>query len=478
MEGRTSRSNNVHNRRYRASCDYCTDSKLKCDQVKPQCNRCTSRGRACVYSLIRAVGRPPRSNACVNNSIRRAVSEADSSKNASQTIHTTNVDKSPTRSQDAPETLINSSETSSPCQVQSTIEPHTLDISMGGNFEFGDSSEPLGFQAFSFDDISLGEVMDSSMPINGADGIPNVDPDDLTLCCMDQLDTDPMTAAQDSINTPRNDFAISPGTQSTSLTSLAEIPAPATTEKSAAKTGLSSPLFSVDRLSDIAPSKLHRLMMEICPESQPSLRIPLAGIGEKQDDSSRCICPALVGSLQVFASNPALSPGPQGLIRLDLLLLLDDQLWQTQHAISKCRSCGQFPSNFQKMTLCTMADWMADNWKTCLQQRLVRPRTSSYFRNCEEMQPQPSPSPAGAELCCLRLGPTRINDITWRICLQNLVRLRLIRLTQLIQSVSCGAGHSESSRSKPSTLKLVVNALKQETNSKIQMALGMMDSCR
>ncbi|TKW57949.1 Aflatoxin biosynthesis regulatory protein [Colletotrichum tanaceti] len=47
-------------RRLRNSCDLCTRSKLKCDQMKPSCNRCVRRGQGCVYSQVRKAGRPPK----------------------------------------------------------------------------------------------------------------------------------------------------------------------------------------------------------------------------------------------------------------------------------------------------------------------------------------------------------------------------------------------------------------------------------
>lgn len=59
-------------RRLRSSCDYCTESKLKCDQQKPSCRRCLNRQRACVYSPIRRAGRPPKS-ASIQNSIDETI---------------------------------------------------------------------------------------------------------------------------------------------------------------------------------------------------------------------------------------------------------------------------------------------------------------------------------------------------------------------------------------------------------------------
>ncbi|KZL68474.1 zn 2cys6 transcription [Colletotrichum incanum] len=40
----------TNKRRLRNSCDCCTRSKLKCDQMKPSCNRCVRRSQDCVYN--------------------------------------------------------------------------------------------------------------------------------------------------------------------------------------------------------------------------------------------------------------------------------------------------------------------------------------------------------------------------------------------------------------------------------------------
>lgn len=487
MEGRASR-NNRHNRRFRASCDQCTDSKLKCDQVKPQCNRCTSRGRACVYSLIRAVGRPPRSSTCAIDNRRGISHEAESGnrlgrdagpqKNVSQT-GAIDIDKEPTiqespnprtpsRQLPSPDETTSISE-SSPCQK--SLDPHMLDFSVDGNFDFTkEPFEPLevfSFDDVSFDDVSFNDIADPHrQSLDGKNILAN------NACCLNQLDTGSLAAqaVYDSSNTSANDFiTISPGTRSATLIKTL---GSATPERSAAKAKDSNPLFSVDSLCDIAPSRLHSLILQICPEVQPNLQLPLT-LGETHD-SGQCICPALVGSLQVFASNPALCAGPQWSISLDLLLLLDDHLSQTQRALSKCRNCGQLPSYFQEMTLCMMVDWMADNWQRCLQQSFIRPRSATFLRSCEETPQQPSTS--GSEMCCLRVGSTRVDDMTWRICVQDLVKLRLIRLARLLKSIACAVGHPESSRNKKSTLKLAVDALRREANSKIEMVLGMMGS--
>ncbi|KAH6974834.1 hypothetical protein EDB80DRAFT_595127 [Ilyonectria destructans] len=46
----------------RTSCDQCGAAKVKCDRGQPQCGRCDSHGRTCVYGVSRKMGKPPRVN--------------------------------------------------------------------------------------------------------------------------------------------------------------------------------------------------------------------------------------------------------------------------------------------------------------------------------------------------------------------------------------------------------------------------------
>lgn len=45
--------------KFRTSCDACSSSKIKCDQVRPSCRRCSNLGTECNYSLSRRTGKPP-----------------------------------------------------------------------------------------------------------------------------------------------------------------------------------------------------------------------------------------------------------------------------------------------------------------------------------------------------------------------------------------------------------------------------------
>ncbi|KAH8656413.1 hypothetical protein BGZ61DRAFT_540982 [Ilyonectria robusta] len=44
----------------RTSCDQCGATKVKCDRGQPECGRCVSYGRTCVYGVSRKMGKPPR----------------------------------------------------------------------------------------------------------------------------------------------------------------------------------------------------------------------------------------------------------------------------------------------------------------------------------------------------------------------------------------------------------------------------------
>lgn len=46
----------------RTSCDQCGAAKVKCDRGQPECGRCDSHGKICVYGVLRKMGKPPRVN--------------------------------------------------------------------------------------------------------------------------------------------------------------------------------------------------------------------------------------------------------------------------------------------------------------------------------------------------------------------------------------------------------------------------------
>ena len=58
---RTIPSNPERHRRqkFRSSCDYCSSSKIKCDQGHPACARCEKRGIRCNYSPTQRMGKTP-----------------------------------------------------------------------------------------------------------------------------------------------------------------------------------------------------------------------------------------------------------------------------------------------------------------------------------------------------------------------------------------------------------------------------------
>ena len=46
-------------KKYKAACDQCHNSKVKCPGGGPPCKRCTDTGHKCYYSLAARIGKPP-----------------------------------------------------------------------------------------------------------------------------------------------------------------------------------------------------------------------------------------------------------------------------------------------------------------------------------------------------------------------------------------------------------------------------------
>ncbi|CAK4015360.1 Aflatoxin biosynthesis regulatory [Lecanosticta acicola] len=58
--------------KYRAACDHCSATKIKCTQERPQCARCRALGRDCHYSRSLRAGKPPRSSQGLNRKLSNA----------------------------------------------------------------------------------------------------------------------------------------------------------------------------------------------------------------------------------------------------------------------------------------------------------------------------------------------------------------------------------------------------------------------
>ncbi|KAF2209892.1 hypothetical protein CERZMDRAFT_99950 [Cercospora zeae-maydis SCOH1-5] len=58
--------------KYRAACDHCSATKIKCTQERPSCARCRTLGRECNYSRSLRAGKPPRSSQGLNKRITNA----------------------------------------------------------------------------------------------------------------------------------------------------------------------------------------------------------------------------------------------------------------------------------------------------------------------------------------------------------------------------------------------------------------------
>ncbi|KAK3386510.1 hypothetical protein B0H63DRAFT_467887 [Podospora didyma] len=79
--------------KYRATCDGCADSKVRCDKKRPLCGRCTRTGNACNYSMSLRTGR-----AAVNRLLQTQPLISDSTSSLSSTIKVGTEEKTPDKS--------------------------------------------------------------------------------------------------------------------------------------------------------------------------------------------------------------------------------------------------------------------------------------------------------------------------------------------------------------------------------------------
>lgn len=515
-----------HNRRLRASCDQCTDSKLKCDQGKPECRRCANRGRSCVYSLIRAVGRPKASTGANNpRRTQSGVSATDPSRpvrdhgddredrhldparDDSQAggtathrcscdhldmingiIRTTSEETLRTASP-SPQATSGTSESSS---CHSALATPTLALS-DATFNFNKPFESL--EDFPFDDVSfnapsIGDVdydvfMSSSVLMNsleqqrlpGQPPVHHVTLEDLVDPKTNQLKADAGDGIYGSgISSESANDPVDTATRLPSVSLISPSVAPnATTKQNSTNPGLVNQLFTTQHFSDISPMKTQQIMVQHLEGTR--LRTRMLPNREDDQDFGSCRCPALVGTLQVLVSTLATDDRESEGIHLDVLLRLDDELWSTQQAVTACRRCAHLPSSLQEVTICMVTNWVTDSWKRFIQEKILKKKPIGPLRKFNEAQ-QHLNLPAKEDSSVIRLGSTQIDDAAWSLCVRDLLKMRLFRLNRLVHHLPSDSVHRNGNDSKTSAWKAGVDALKQETTSKVEMVLGMLDSCR
>lgn len=254
-------------------------------------------------------------------------------------------------------------------------------------------------------------------------------------------------------------------------------------------------------------SKLQRVIGSIAPAlSRPS------------GPDRNCSCPTLIGRLQLLAIHPRLSPQRQAGHRryghnrlrqlpLDLLVFLDDAVYQTVVTVRSCGVCGNAPRAL--LTLCLHVDWLVDVLKETLEtglpglstpasvsstQFLVLPGKHGTASGIEEPRADRESGWSNVkgtlggygdlnDTLPLSLGSFQMEGELWKICIRELLKARLNRLSLLLEEVFHHEGIRDRVRNTlkdtdydaRSPLDKAVRSLAGDIYSKIEFLFGMLE---
>ncbi|KAH0440769.1 transcription activator for actt3 protein [Colletotrichum camelliae] len=254
-------------------------------------------------------------------------------------------------------------------------------------------------------------------------------------------------------------------------------------------------------------SKLQRVIGSIAP-----------ALSRSSGSDRKCSCPTLIGRLQLLAIHPRLSPQRQAGHRryghnrlrqlpLDLLVFLDDAVYQTVVTVRSCGVCGNAPRAL--LTLCLHVDWLVDVLKETLETSLPGLSTSASISSPQSLvlagkqgtasgieEPRADGESGRSngkgpyrgysdleDTLPLSLGSFQLEGELWKICIRELLKARLNRLSLLLEEVFHHEGIRDRVRNKlkdadyddRSPLDKAVRSLAGDIYSKIEFLFGMLE---
>lgn len=255
-------------------------------------------------------------------------------------------------------------------------------------------------------------------------------------------------------------------------------------------------------------SELQHIISAIAPANSCSV-----------SSGTRCSCPNLIGRLQLFALHPRLAPHnhtkhradrhSHGRLPLDLLVFLDEVVHQTISAVMSCEVCSTSPR--VRLILHLQIDWLVDVLRETLETDLPRflsshkgldlvkethSGESSVGTNVLGHHVVPASKNRSArqnaedngtdnswkhESNLLRLGSFCLEGELWQICIRELFKTRLNRLSRVVERM---AGHKNQNgfhagidSMKSNSLERVLVNMTTDVYSKIESLFGMIELC-
>jgi len=311
-------------RRLRNTCDFCSRSKLRCDQGRPSCRRCLERTQLCVYSPVRRRGRPSKASTKVKISREENLETRDVHRNSRQSPSSvTPLPTSQYEQRMSISSALSSGDTDSTCpnrnQKNTMFPTRELAVDFGSDFgpDFGNM-------------LSSNDIFDfASLPVEGE--------------VEENLPTPRMM--NEDVN-PGNLGLVSPASLPLSTAYFASVEKSIELESQEyekhSSIGRPSSFFSLDE------DEVEKLLAEGSSFLKAGNLINAVTNGIKSEQGTTagtyicnerlCCCSIALNILHLLCFHPALSQ-QNGRPPLDFVLLLEDHTNQLYAGILKCPAC-------------------------------------------------------------------------------------------------------------------------------------------
>ncbi|KAK1998432.1 hypothetical protein LX36DRAFT_710886 [Colletotrichum falcatum] len=278
------------------------------------------------------------------------------------------------------------------------------------------------------------------------------------------------------------------------------------------------PLSTVGQIAEIWDR-----VMSTTSELQSIIGSAVSERSRSSSSGTPCSCPNLIGRLQLFVSHPRLAPHvgttknrpgrtSRSGLPLDLLVFLDEVIYQT---ISSVLSCGVCSRELRVLfTLYLHVDWLADVLKATLETDLLdfsslqqelegvkKTHPGAHFENMTSSEKDVSlaskadgrKQDLGGDdgmgrswehaTNRLHLGSFRLEGELWQICIRDLLKTRLNRLSCTAERIRGsmdngnnhrGAGYIRNGVAS-SSLDMLLVSMTTDVLSKIELLFGMME---
>jgi len=400
----------------RNACDFCTQSKLRCDHGKPSCRRCLERNQPCVYSAVRRRGRPLKTSARINTSRERSSRAGD----VHQILH-----QSPS-SATAVSVIRHGEQPRSPStrnsdNADSTTSTPDQENGMASNTDFNSLSEhAIEFGSdFGFD---IGNVLSENLMSN----FPS-----FTFQGGVQKGLPTPQTTQEEIDSDSSGLQC-PASLPLSMAYFASLDKPLELESQGHDR--QSPTARPDRffLSDAVD--MERSLVDGSAFLEASILINAVTNRNKSGHSvaagsytpNDCLCCRSISlnTLQVLCFHPSLSH-LDGYPPLDFVLLLEDYINQLYAAILRCSTCRS-KSLHSLVSLCVCTDLILEMLRRAIQSLL------SHRDNMLDSKVGLDCLEGGSSLC---VGETCLDDQLWQSCIRSLLKHRINRLAAVVDRI-------------------------------------------